>query len=650
MLDKKYFLVILLILKYLFLLRLTPDLEINRYISFFEQCNNFKSCINPYGQIDLLEQTYLTFPYSNLMYFVLLPFYFLGSLLNISFVNLSYLFFEIILIYFLQKLFNFSLSGLYFILLLNPLIIYSISILGQLDFIPLTFFMISLYYLKDKDKYYSIFFIVLSLSSKIIFVILLPIIVLYFLKLDETLGENIKTILYALFLTLFINFQLLFDANYLKTVFFGINRGYDVVSDSSNLFSNNFLFIMLFLSFTFFMFWRNIHRLDFIGVCIFTGFMTFPIYITNLSNIGWVLWSFPSFLILFYSYEYKIKSLVILFFSLLVVTNQENKLFDISNEYFEIMNYLIYFSSILIIYYLFEVLTKNIYFKIKSSPIIISIAGDSAVGKTTLSNMLNKYFGNKFVDKVELDSFHKFERNDPAWDENTHLNPDMNNLIEFKNIILNLINGETEIIRNYNHLTGKFDSTNKKRIKNFLIIEGLHSLYFHDLNKKFDLNVFLDLEEKIKKDSKLSRDKERDKKENDILNEIEKRKKDFQEYVFPQSALSDVYIKTISRGKEEIQFNIFFNNDYFFEFKTSLENLSNVVISNIVNEPGVVRFDLTVENKDTDVFFKLLTRNISNLQNYNFKITELDNEVTPELLSKLAVILFMLNKKIETKL
>ena len=650
MLDKKYFLVILLILKYLFLLRLTPDLEINRYISFFEQCNNFKSCINPYGQIDLLEQTYLTFPYSNLMYFVLLPFYFLGSLLNISFVNLSYLFFEIILIYFLQKLFNFSLSGLYFILLLNPLIIYSISILGQLDFIPLTFFMISLYYLKDKDKYYSIFFIVLSLSSKIIFVILLPIIVLYFLKLDETLGENIKTILYALFLTLFINFQLLFDANYLKTVFFGINRGYDVVSDSSNLFSNNFLFIMLFLSFTFFMFWRNIHRLDFIGVCIFTGFMTFPIYITNLSNIGWVLWSFPSFLILFYSYEYKIKSLVILFFSLLVVTNQENKLFDISNEYFEIMNYLIYFSSILIIYYLFEVLTKNIYFKIKSSPIIISIAGDSAVGKTTLSNMLNKYFGNKFVDKVELDSFHKFERNDPAWDENTHLNPDMNNLIEFKNIILNLINGETEIIRNYNHLTGKFDSTNKKRIKNFLIIEGLHSLYFHDLNKKFDLNVFLDLEEKIKKDTKLSRDKERDKKENDILNEIEKRKKDFQEYVFPQSALSDVYIKTISRGKEEIQFNIFFNNDYFFEFKTSLENLSNVVISNIVNEPGVVRFDLTVENKDTDVFFKLLTRNISNLQNYNFKFTELDNDVTPELLSKLALILFMLNKKIETKL
>ena len=63
-----------------------------------------------------------------------------------------------VLIYVLQKLFNVSLSNLYFILVLNPLIIYSIGILGQLDFIPLTFFMISLYYLKDKNKYYSIFF------------------------------------------------------------------------------------------------------------------------------------------------------------------------------------------------------------------------------------------------------------------------------------------------------------------------------------------------------------------------------------------------------------------------------------------------------------------------------------------------------------
>ena len=650
MLDKKYFLVVLLFFKYLILLRTIPNLEITRYIDFFEQCVNFKTCINPYINIDLLEKQYLTFPYSNFMYFVLLPFYFIASFLNFSFVNLSYLFFEILLIFILRKLFNISFENLYLILVLNPVIIYSIGILGQLDFIPLTFFMVSLYYLKNKEKYYSIFFLILSLTTKIVFLILLPIIVLYFLKIDETYKENKNTIFYTLIVGALFNFQLLFDKAYSKTVFFGINRGYDVVSDSSNLFSNNLLFIMLFLSFTFFMFWRNIHRLDFVGVCIFTSFMTLPIYITNLSNIGWVLWSFPSFLILFYSYEYKTKTLIISFFTLLVVANKENDFVSIRDDYLEILNYLIYFSSILITYYLFEILTKNIYFKIKSSPIIISIAGDSAVGKTTLSDLLNDYFGDKFVDKVELDSFHKFERDDPAWEDYTHLNPDMNNLIEFKNTVLNLINGETEIIRNYNHLTGKFDSTNKKRIKNFLIIEGLHSLYFNDLNQNFDLSVFLDLEEEIKKDAKLSRDLNRKKKKKQILEEIKKRKKDFEEYILPQSSFSDIYIKTILRDEVNVKFKLFIKNDYFFDFKSIVVSVEDVVISNEKQEPGLVQFDLNIKNKDSKTFFNLLTENLSNLKNNKFKVIELDDIGNSELLCKLALILFMLNKKIESKL
>ncbi len=650
MLDKKYFLVTLLFFKYFILLRIIPDLEITRYVAFFEQCINFKTCINPYSNIDLLEKQYLTFPYSNFMYFVLLPFYFIANFLNFSFVNLSYLFFEILLIFILRKLFNISFGNLYLILVLNPVIIYSIGILGQLDFIPLTFFIVSLYYLKNKEKYYSILFLILSLTTKIVFLILLPIIVLYFLKIDETLKDNGNTIFYTLIVGTLFNFQLLFDKAYSKTVFFGINRGYDVVSDSSNLFSNNVLFIMLFLSFTFFMFWRNIHRLDFVGVCIFTSFMTLPIYITNLSNIGWVLWSFPSFVILFYSYEYKTKTLIILFFSILVIANEENEFVSISNDYLEILNYLIYFSSILIIYYLFEILTKNIYYKIKSSPIIISIAGDSAVGKTTLSQLLNNYFGDKFVDKVELDSFHKFERDDPAWEEYTHLNPDMNNLIEFKNTVLNLINGETEIIRNYNHLTGKFDSTNKKRIKNFLIIEGLHSLYFNDLNQKYDLNVFLDLEEQIKKDTKLSRDLKRKKKKEKILEEIKKRKKDFEEHILPQYSFSDIYIKTILRDEVNVKFKLFFKNDYFFDFKSVVEGVEGIMISNEKQEPGLVQFDLNISNKDYVEFFNLLTENLSNLKNNKFKVTEIGDVGNSELLCKLALILFMLNKKIESKL
>ena len=49
----------------------------------------------------------------------------------------------------------------------------------------------------------------------------------------------------------------------------------------------------------------------------------------------------------------------------------------------------------------------------------------------------------------------------------------MNNLQEYKNTILNLMKGKKLVVKNYNHLNGKFDSESSKQINNFLIIEGL---------------------------------------------------------------------------------------------------------------------------------------------------------------------------------
>ena len=650
MLDKKYFLISLLLIKYLILLNFSPNLEVARYTSFFSQCKDFISCINPYDGIEFLDKSYLSFPYSNLMYFVLLPFYFIGNLLNVSFVNLSYLVFELVLIFTLKEIFKISDKNLYLILILNPLLIYSIGILGQLDFIPLTFFMISLYFLKEKNKKYSIIFLILSFSSKIIFIILLPIVLLYFLKFDETSSEVLNTVIYTIFLTVLFNFQFLIDLNYRETIFYGINKGFLVVSDSSNILSNSLLFILVFLSFTIFMYWKNIHRLDFIGVCIFTGFMTFPIYITNLSNIGWLLWSFPAFLVLFFSFEYKVKILIMSLFSLLVVSNRENEFIYINEFYMGIFDFLIYTTSIIILYYSIQVLDKNIYFKIKSSPIIISIAGDSATGKTTFSNILEQFFGSKFVDKVELDSFHKYERNDPAWETSTHLNPEMNNLLEFKKTILSLINGETQIIQNYNHLTGKFDSTNKKRIKDFLIIEGLHSLYFNDLNKRFDLNVFLDVEQKIKDEAKLKRDLERKKSEQKINLEIKKRRDDFSKYIVPQQMSSDINIKTILRDKDRVSFDIFLKSQYFYEFKDLINQIEDMNIQKPNSHEEYINFQLDVNKNKSEKFFNTFTQDIHNLKSKKFDISKLSSHEDAELVFKLAIVLFLLNRKFENKL
>ncbi len=646
MLDKKYFIITILAIKYLILLNYTPLLETTRYIAFFEQCSEFGKCLNPYSGIQLLEKSYLTFPYSNLMYFVLLPFSFLGKMISISFVNLSYLFFEILMIFSLKKMFNFSEKNLYFILILNPLFIYSISILGQLDFIPLSFFIISLYFLKEKNKYLSILFIVLALSSKIIFVLLLPLIILYFLKHDENVKETSMTIIYTSLLILFFNFQFLIDKNYLDTIFFGINRGYSVVNSTTNIFSNNFLFVLLFITFTIFIYWKNIHRLDFIGVSVFTGFLTFPIYITNLSNIGWLLWTFPALLILFFSYETKVKLFLISFFLLLIISNEENEFIEIPTNVEIIFNYLIYSISTIILYYLFQIISKNLYFKIKSSPIIIAIAGDSAVGKSTLATLLENYFGKKFVDKIELDSFHKYERNDPEWNKKTHLDPEMNDLSSFKKIILSLLNGETQIVKNYNHLTGKFDSNNKKRIKDYLIIEGLHSLYFSDLNELYDLNVFLDLKQDVKEETKLIRDKERQKNEKDILNEIEKRRNDYVEYVLPQADRAHLSISTISR-KSNVHIELNIKNEYIVDLKRIFNISSIIKLDEKFGYTGFSKVEFMIDSNHFKEHFYKLTQDIENLSSMKFVVEE-DNSLAEQYI-KLGLVLFLLNKKIQLR-
>ena len=134
----------------------------------------------------------------------------------------------------------------------------------------------------------------------------------------------------------------------------------------------------------------------------------------------------------------------------------------------------------------------------------------------------------------------------------------MNDLNEYKSTILKLLRGENLMVKNYNHLTGKFDTESMKQIKNFLVIEGLHSLYFSELSKKYDLNIYLDLEESIKVNAKLLRDLERGKTKENILKEIEKRKSDYLKHIQPQSKFADLYIKTLIRSKGKVLLEVSF--------------------------------------------------------------------------------------------
>ena len=55
MITKKNIFLIIIIIKYAILLRFVPNLEVERYTNFFQQCTSFLTCINPYTGIENLD-------------------------------------------------------------------------------------------------------------------------------------------------------------------------------------------------------------------------------------------------------------------------------------------------------------------------------------------------------------------------------------------------------------------------------------------------------------------------------------------------------------------------------------------------------------------------------------------------------------------
>ena len=645
--NKKIFIYIVFFIKYLILLNLTPELEIERYKEFLNQCNSFQNCLNPYKNIEEFSQSFLTFPYSALMFVFLLPSYFVSYITDFSIVNLTYLLFEIILISTFKKIYDLKEDYLLLIIILNPVIIYSVGILGQLDFIPFTFFVLSLLKLKENKKYQSIIYLLIAGSTKIIFLILIPIILMYFLRLEKNLIKNFQTIIISITFFTFFNFPLFLDSIYRSTVFFGINEGYRVVESATTLRFNSLFIVVFLITVTLFLYWKFLNRLDFYGVALFTGFLTMPIFISNLSNIGWVLWSMPSIILLYISFEYRVKILIYTFLFLLVLFDLSNETIDTFVNVKTIFIYLIYPIFFILFYYAVQALTQNTYFKIKSTPIVFSIAGDSATGKTTLSKLLKTYFGDKFVNLIELDSFHKYERNNEVWNKFTHLDPKMNNLSEFRKVILNLLSGKTQFVRSYNHLNGKFDELNKKKLKDFLIIEGLHSLHFEDLNKKYDMKIFIDVENELKSKIKIDRDLKRNKDLEHIKKEIKQRKADYLEFIYPQINFSDIYIKTIKSESNYVIFKILISKDYLYDLEDALSSFCEFSIKSI--DKNKVEIEIKIFKEDSFEAFDNLASKVNNLQDVEFDKRNLPEDSNLEVLLKMGFVLFMLDKRIQTK-
>jgi uridine kinase/ribulose-5-phosphate 4-epimerase/fuculose-1-phosphate aldolase len=175
-------------------------------------------------------------------------------------------------------------------------------------------------------------------------------------------------------------------------------------------------------------------------------------------------------------------------------------------------------------------------------PFIIGIAGESGVGKSTISGIISLFYAD-MATVISTDDLHKWERNNPAWKTITHLHPDANNLDLGDSHLYDLSQGHCIYRSIYNHKTGTFDPPVKVEPKPVIVNEGLHAYYTTMTQKITSLKVYVDTEEQLRTHWKLIRDtEERGYRYNDVLDIIEKRRADSNNIRKKQLLIADVVI------------------------------------------------------------------------------------------------------------
>ena len=624
---------LLLFSKYVLLLFFIPELEYERFYDFYNVCTGL--CLDPYINIQYLPEGSLSFPYGYVMYLFLLPFFHISKLFSVSFIIISYIFTELILLKLLRSFFDVEINKLIFPIVLNPIIIYSVALKGYLDFIPLLFFIACLYNLKNKKYSPAMWLLALGVGTKVVFIILFPLLLIYsYMNLSDK-REFTKMSLSSLFLIGLIYFPMFVNPNYSESVIKGITEGANVLQFGGIFNLNTLIISEIIILVTYYFFWKNVRKMDYFGLVVCLGVCTFPLFILNFSNIGWFMWSIPAVLYIFISLESS-RQYLLYFYFLLVLLLDSNTLIRSVNEYLLLFQF---FLSLIVIKYFYQFLTKNKYFRTKQKPILIAIAGDSGVGKSTITKILGSFFGIQRTSVIEIDNYHKYERDSEVWKSKTHLDPIVNNLSLYKKQLVEIISGNIETIREYNHLTGAFDELKNVKINDFLIVEGLHSLIMEDINKFYNIKIFVDLDKELKNNFKLERDLKRNKTEAEIHEQIKSRENDFQKFIVYQKENSDVSLNTLKIEENIIKIELIFQTEY-------LENLLEIFEKNSVE---IISLEYT--GKKAKLVFQSAKSNnhlmndlIKNLNNIQDDLFHFEND---ELNLKTSIVIYFLSKKLE---
>lgn len=180
----------------------------------------------------------------------------------------------------------------------------------------------------------------------------------------------------------------------------------------------------------------------------------------------------------------------------------------------------------------------------KVTPLLLGIGGDSGTGKSTLVGGIYKIFGADKITNINLDDYHTFDRAQRKIYNLTALHPAANNMALMGKHAWQLKNGEKIIKPVYDHSTGTFTEPEEVEPKPIVIIGGLFPFFTQELRDVFDLKVYLDPDEELKRTWKIQRDAgRRGYTIEQVMKEIEARQEDIRKHIEPQKEYADIIIR-----------------------------------------------------------------------------------------------------------
>ncbi len=174
---------------------------------------------------------------------------------------------------------------------------------------------------------------------------------------------------------------------------------------------------------------------------------------------------------------------------------------------------------------------------------MIGIVGDSAAGKTTITRGLVRALGEENVVAVCTDDYHKYDRKERAGMEITPLDPECNYVDIMGEHLQNLRANKAILKPVYQHNDGTFGAPVYVEPKRFTIVEGLLAFHTEEMRDAFDIRIYLDPPEELRRKWKVSRDTtKRGYTTDKVLAELDRREHDSAAFIRPQKQHADLAV------------------------------------------------------------------------------------------------------------